>query len=126
MILDASALIALIMNESGSQKVAKHLPTCRISSINLCETISYLVRNHWDEAMLSSLIDDLNLTIYPFTKEDALVAAHLIKHTKHKGLSLGDRACLALAQRLNAPALTADKVWLELTSLPHIQIELIR
>jgi ribonuclease VapC len=59
-------------------------------------------------------LEAVGLTIFPFNADDAAAAANLWPATLSLGLSLGDRACLALAQRLQLPVLTADKIWNEL------------
>ena len=64
-------------------------------------------------------------SIVEFDKTQCYIAASLKNQTKHKGLSLGDRACLATAIQLGLPVYTADKIWAEL-DLPNVKIKLIR
>jgi ribonuclease VapC len=110
-VLDASALIALIYQEKGKDVVEKHLEYAEISSVNLSEVAAYLVKKGFNENEIGVALGDLALTIINFDESQALIAARLIEKTSSKGLSLGDRACLALAIQRNLPVLTADKIW---------------
>lgn len=123
-ILDASALIALIYQENGSHLVEKHIAGAEISAVNLAEVASYMVRNGLEEKVVKSLLGDLSLLTIAFDESQAFIAASLIQKTASKGLSLGDRACLALASQRNGIALTADTVWNSLDL--DIKIKLIR
>lgn len=123
-ILDASALIALLFEEKGMTLVESHLPHAQISSVNLTEVVSFLIKQGITEQETTGLIEDLALTIVDYDPPQAFLAGALISKTMHKGLSLGDRACLALAIQHDLPVLTADKTWAEL-HLP-VKIKLIR
>jgi ribonuclease VapC len=122
--IDASALLALLFAEPGAEEVADVIATgAAVGTINLCETATVLVRRGLDaETILSPLREQL--IIEPFTDADALAAATRYPQTAAKGLSLGDRACLALADRLGSPAVTAEQVWSELDL--GIEVRLIR
>lgn len=122
--IDASALLALLFGEPGAERVADAIATgAATSAVNLSEVATVLVRHRQDpDTGLRALRDQL--AVEPFTDADALLAAKLYPKTSRHGLSLGDRACLALAQRLEATALTAEQVWGELEL--DIDIELIR
>ena len=123
-ILDASALIALIYEEKGMDVVEKHLPHAEISAVNWSEVICYMIRQGLNPSEVTKLLTDLSLPIIDFTETQAVSAAVLIEKTSSKGLSFGDRACLSLAMQKNCLALTADKVWGTLKL--DINIELIR
>jgi ribonuclease VapC len=113
-VLDASALLAYLFSEHGHDVVAKHIQSCCLSSVNLAEVISRFVRDgHSAEAVYQQLAES-GIEIVPFLPEDAVLTAGLIAHTQRFGLSMGDRACLALALRRNVCALTADQVWAKL------------
>ncbi len=124
MILDASALIASIYQEKGYDVVDKYLPHAIISTVNLTEVASYLVKKGNPIEEVSNLLRDLALTIAEYDETQAFKAADLIKKTATKGLSLGDRACLALALSCKLPVLTADRIWKSLDL--GIKIEIIR
>ena len=124
MVLDASALLALINAEPGGDVVAAALPEASISVINLTEVVTKMIdigisrRDAWTEAA------DLVPVIVDFDVELGHRAAGLREWTRSLGLSLGDRACLALAEHLHLPALTADQAWRNLAI--GIEIRLIR
>jgi ribonuclease VapC len=111
-VLDASAVLALLNQEPGARKLTPELLSdSTASTVNLAEVQTKLVRDGGgpDEAWELALapISDSE----PFTSEQAKVAGTLVKQTRSLGLSLGDRACLALAMTLKAPVYTADKEW---------------
>lgn len=124
-VLDASALLAFLQQEKGSEKVEEHLSKSIMSTVNVSETIAVLsqIGIHSEEAV--NIITNLIKEIIPFDTHQAHLAANLRKHTKHLGLSLGDRACLALAESLNCKVLTADKIWNKL-NLDSIAIAFVR
>jgi len=111
-VLDASALLALLNGEPGAEKLTPQLlSTAASSTVNLAEVQAKLVDRGLDpadawEATLAPVRDAVD-----FTSEHARIAGTLIVQTRSLGLSLGDRACLALALSLKAPVYTADKSW---------------
>jgi PIN domain nuclease of toxin-antitoxin system len=116
-VLDASALLAHLRDEPGADVVAEAIAGgAVISTVNLAEVFSRVADRGGDPAKLaaeltqSGLLDGA-ITVEPFTAADAIDAGRLRPLTRDAGLSLGDRACLALARRLDAPALTADTDW---------------
>ena len=114
-VLDASAVLALLNNEPGAEKLTPELlsdATC--STVNLAEVQTKLVSSGGspDEAWEDTLSPIREAS--PFTDEHARVAGGLVAQTRALGLSLGDRACLALGLALNAPVYTADKSWKKL------------
>lgn len=123
-ILDASALLALIRSEPGAEEVEKYAPNYLISAVNASEAAAVLQRGGMTSLNAKDSVVSLVAEIYPFTPEHAFITADLLSLTKHLGLSLGDRACLALGQALKRPILTADKAWQSLQS--SYQVELIR
>lgn len=110
-VLDASALIAFLRKERGAEKVARVLTRSCISAVNFAETLAKLV--HYGKAVedVTHQIERLRIPIIPFDAEQARIAASLWKATRPVGMSLGDRACLALALSLTVPALTAEREW---------------
>lgn len=122
--IDASALLALLFAEPGAETVADAIADgARTSAINLSEVATVLVCHEHDPERILAPVRE-QLAVEPFTDRDALAAAALYPKTASKGLSLGDRSCLALAQRLGAPAVTAEHAWAELAL--DIQVQLIR
>lgn len=113
-ILDASALLALLNNEPGSELVQKHLPKARISAVNLAEVITRLNLVGMPTEHIVEVLNLLSLDVVPFDEDQALQTGILARETKALGLSLGDRACLALGIVTGCAVLTADKAWLEL------------
>jgi PIN domain nuclease of toxin-antitoxin system len=94
-----------------------------VSTVNLSEVAEVLTRNKTKpEPILARFTDQV--MVEPFTYDDALEAAALAASTRRQGLSLGDRACLALARRLGATALTADREWSRLEV--QVSIRLLR
>ena len=122
-VLDASAVMALFHREPGSDNVAQAvLDGAVISTVNLAEVASKLNELGTPEALIQDAINVLRLTIVDFDTELAYKVGLLRPLTKHAGLSLGDRACLALAQHLNFPALTTDRVWEDLSLDVTVQL----
>lgn len=111
-VMDASAVLVLLFAEPGADDVAEHVAQgAAISTVNLAEVATVLVRRGLHpEQVLGPVCQQLALE--QFTVEDALSVAAL--HPVTGGLSLGDRACLALAKRLSVAALTADRPWTRL------------
>ena len=124
-VLDASAILALLNKEHGSKTVELNIPKGLISAVNLSEVISVLGNIGMSHHDAIKLTDDLLHEVIPFDKAQAAVAAEMRSVTKSLGLSLGDRACIALGQKLQLPIYTADKIWNEV-QLDNIDIRLIR
>lgn len=123
-VLDASAVLAMVQNEPGKEVVLKHIEGATISVVNFIEVATRLLDSNSEIKNLPNQFFDSGLSIIPLDVEVALSAANLRVSTRHKGLSLADRVCLALAIRENAIALTADKIWADLNI--GCKIELIR
>jgi ribonuclease VapC len=114
-ILDASAVLAVLNGESGQKKVIPILAESAISSVNLTEVAAKLLETGMDEDSALLAVSVLGIgEIVDFTEDLAWKAAGLRPLTKKYGLSLGDRACIALAIKLKVPAITADKEWSKL------------
>jgi PIN domain nuclease of toxin-antitoxin system len=124
-VLDASALLALLKNEPGADKVEGLLGQIVMSSINVSETASILLESEMSSQEVQECLSPLISVIVPFDEEQAFYTAELRKHTKSKGLSLGDRACIALGMKMKLPVYTADKIWQDL-QLDGLEIKLIR
>lgn len=123
-VLDASAVLAYLQQEPGHEMVQVALTAgARISAVNLAEVLSKVVSKGLDAALVRERLDALGLQVVSFDSRDALLSAQLYPK-KAAGLSLGDRACLALASRLDSVALTSDAAWRDVAGT--INVELIR
>jgi PIN domain nuclease of toxin-antitoxin system len=109
--LDASALLALINKEKGWEKVQNALQHSIMSAVNLSECAAVLSLLKIPQVEIVELLSSLVPDAESFDIEQAYIAAELRNKTKEKGLSLGDRACLALCTVKHLTAITADKAW---------------
>jgi ribonuclease VapC len=125
-VLDASALIALILNEAGADQVERYVEEAAISSVNLAEVVGYFAKRGTDVDELRTMISELNITVETFVVQDAIQAGLWRPLGETVGLSLGDRACLALANRLSCVALTADRAWARIPPGLGARVTLIR
>lgn len=122
--MDSSAVLALLQNEAGSATVSPLIYGALLSAVNLTEVHSKLIQNGLPPPLSWKRIVSLQCDVCFFTDEHARIAAELIQITKPLGLSLGDRACLALAIQRKATAYTTDAAWKNLSL--GIQVEVIR
>ena len=123
-VLDSSALLALLLDEPGAESVARHLAESTMSTVNLCEVIAVAQRAGRSPQRLEVALRASPISFAAFEVEHAMAAGRLEATTRPPGLSLGDRACLALAIARDLPVLTADRAWARL-ELP-IAVEVIR
>ncbi|MBI4312161.1 MAG: type II toxin-antitoxin system VapC family toxin [Chloroflexi bacterium] len=121
-VLDASALLAYLNEETGRDAVAPVVPKAIISTVNWVEVVQKLLARGIVYVPVKDALVGAGLEILPFTASEAEVAAELEAQTKPLGLSLGDRACLALARRLGVPVLTTDRIWGQLTLPVTVQV----
>jgi PIN domain nuclease of toxin-antitoxin system len=121
-VLDASALLALVNQEPGQAVVAELLPRSLVSVVNASELVAKLTDQGMPENEIQDVLVALNLTVVPFDEGQGLIAGYLRPVTKHLGLSLGDRACLALGLQTQCPVVTADKAWAKLEVGVGIQV----
>ena len=113
-VFDSSVLIAILRQEPGSEVGEQSLNDALISTVNLAEVATYLARNSVPPETINQALAAFPIEVVPFDREQGLIAGCLYPDCKSLGLSLGDRACLALAKSKSLPVLTADKAWLEL------------
>jgi PIN domain nuclease of toxin-antitoxin system len=125
-VLDASALLAGMLKEPGAARVGAALDAAVMSAVNVAEVAAALARNGASEREVRSALRAVAVTTLPADEELAIEAGLLRSLTDRAGLSLGDRFCLALARRLGAPALTTDRMWLEVADSVGVEVELIR
>lgn len=123
-VLDASAILALLNNEPGADRVESVLPYSIISAVNLAEIVVISLKQGLEEQMIRPLLLTLIPSIIPFSEEQAYVAGGFYSVTHPYGLSLGDRACLALASQYKLPVLTGDKIWAKIDI--GVEVQLIR
>jgi ribonuclease VapC len=111
-VLDASAILAIIQHERGQENLTDEVMGNAVAStVNLAEVQSKLVKNGYDRDQAWADAVELVTVEEPFTSEQAKVAGSLIATTAKYGLSLGDRSCLALAISLKAPVYTTEQAW---------------
>ena len=110
-VLDASALIAVLREEPGAAAVEAVLDDAAVSTVNLSEVQAKLVERGTPAESAWSWLVDLDLEVIDFDAAQARVAGDLRSLTRARGLSLGDRACLALARVRGLSAMTADRAW---------------
>lgn len=110
-VLDASAVLALLQNEKGAEKVASALPESVCSPVNYAEIVGKLLDAGMPEEAVHEVMENLKIDVIPLGKDDAYGIGALYPVTKALGLSLGDRACIALGRALKRPVLTADRAW---------------
>ena len=111
-VLDSSAILAVIQREPGWEKLPNALlEIAAVSTVNLAEVHSKLVSHGWRAADAWEDSTAVVREVFAFSAEHAKITGNLISQTRSSGLSLGDRACLALALELNTPVYTADRSW---------------
>jgi len=126
LVLDSSAVLAVIRGEPGAGAVAEALAEAVISAVNLSEVVSVLTRDGMTRKQVGELLTELSLDVEVFDEAQAIAAGELIALTEPSGLSLGDRACLALARSLALPVLTADRPWRRLPPIEGLEVRFIR
>lgn len=115
LVLDASAVLAWMYGEPGAEAVEAALDGGHLSLVNLAEVTTKAVERGASAAQVRRDLAAYGVQLHPFGAEHADRCAELRPLTRTAGLSLGDRACLALAQTLELPVLTADRAWAALS-----------
>jgi PIN domain nuclease of toxin-antitoxin system len=110
-VLDASAVLALLAHERGAEQVQRVLGSAVMSAVNLAEVLTKLGDRGVPPLEQRTIRTSLGLQIRQFDERSAWTASALRSATKKHGLSTGDRACLALALDEGLPVLTADRAW---------------
>ena len=113
-VLDASAVLALLQDEPGASEVERHLGQAVISTVNWAEVAGALAARGLPPAPVRVAVEALGIDVEPFDVEAADETGSLWTATRDKGISLADRACLAVGRVLELPVVTADRDWLEL------------
>ena len=126
-VIDSSVVLAYLLDEPGREAAEQAIAArCRISSVNLAEVMTRLVRDGADPATSADVLLALPLIVVDLDAELAVAAGAMIARTRPFGLSLGDRTCLALARRDRVPAVTGDRVWLQVAPVLGVEVRLIR
>ena len=123
-VLDASALLALFHEERGTERVEAALDGALISTVNWAEVLQKSVAHGVDVGGMDEELESTGVTFEVFTLPQAEIAGKLWTATRRLGLSLGDRACLALGLERSLPVITADRAWKKLRL--EIAVDVIR
>jgi len=113
-VLDASAILAHLGGEPGAERAEAFFGNAVMSAVNVSEVVAKLAERGAGLPLVRAALSRYGLDIVPFDEDLAFRAGALRTATKSFGLSLGDRACLALAEKLRLPVLTADRMWREI------------
>ncbi len=127
-VMDASAMLALMQAEKGWE-IVDHLireEECVASCVNIAEVGTKMIDKGLAPAQLVRSLKETDVQPIDFDLDQSTLCAQLRVSTKHAGLSLGDRACLALAKLMNGTAVTADRAWLDIAETTQIKVKMIR
>jgi PIN domain nuclease of toxin-antitoxin system len=123
-VFDTSAFLALRLNEPGAERVAAARDVAVMSTVSVAEVVAKLIDRDLAPEQARGSVALLGMTVLPFDAAQAELSGLLRTQTRGRGLSLGDRCCLALALVLKAPVMTADRAWAGLDL--GIPVEVIR
>ena len=123
-VLDASALLAYLQDEPGGERVRAALGHAVISTVNWAEVVGKARDDGVDTRGLREDLASLGLAFEPLSAAQAEIAGQLKERTRRYGLSLGDRACLALGSDRGESVCTVDRVWKQLDL--GVEVEMIR
>lgn len=123
-VLDASAVLAVLNDEAGAEQVLPLLDEAAVSSVNFAEVVSKLTERGGSLNQIRDALHAIGLNVVDFDLSLAERTGTLRTETRSRGLSLGDRACLALAEREGVPAVTGDQRWCG--AVPGIEVYFIR
>ena len=125
-VLDASAVLAVVLAEPGADVVVEALHSgAAMSAVNVAEVAARLHQDGWTEPEVALVFETLGIDVVPFATDAALLSGRLRTATRRLGLGLGDRACLATGHVEGCPVLTSDRSWQEL-DITDIEIRCIR
>lgn len=110
-VLDASALLAVMLGETGTDVIHAILANATMGAVNLSEVVAKLQERDVPDGVIDQSLADLALALVPFDRDQAMRAGKLRQSPRGARLSLGDRACLALAASIEATAITTDRAW---------------
>lgn len=121
-VLDASAILCVFFQERGAKEIEALLNISIVSTVNYAEAISKLHERKVSVEIIAMTLADFKPAIIDFDIQQSLATAALRNTTRSKGLSLGDRACLALAVSRNAIAVTTDRAWQDFDNIARIML----
>ncbi|MDD9984288.1 MAG: type II toxin-antitoxin system VapC family toxin [Gammaproteobacteria bacterium] len=125
-VLDASAVLAVILEEPGADVVVEALRSgAAMSTVNVAEVAARLHQDGWSDSEVALVFDSLGIEVLPFDPAAALLSGRLRPATSRLGLGLGDRACLATGRIEGCPVLTSDRSWQEL-DIAEVDVRCIR
>jgi PIN domain nuclease of toxin-antitoxin system len=107
-VLDASALLAVLLREPGTEIVAPVLYGALVSAVNYSEVFKKAIERRGEVQTVEQLLDRQALEVIPFDRARAIAAAQLLPQTSPHGLSFADRACLATGREFGLPVFTAE------------------
>ncbi len=125
-VLDASAVLAAFFNERGADRIVEQMSGALLSTVNYAEVVAKLVDRGTPEEQILEIMAQLDVKVVPVDRDQATTAGLLRATTRDAGLSLGDRACLALAIRRGGVALTTDRAWEAIADAAHVQVFVVR
>lgn len=125
-IIDASAILAAILGETGGDAVFDRLDNAAVGTVNVAEVYTYAALNDLPTDAIDAFFADTGIEVASFDQRQAVTAGQLASITRKAGLSLGDRSCLALATTRDAEVLTADRPWQQVADAAGLTITLLR
>jgi ribonuclease VapC len=126
LVLDASAVLALLLGEPGAERVKAVLDGAILGVVNLAEVVGHYAKLGASREDIAAMLGPLPIQIAPADADLSYEAGLLRPITVERGLSLGDRFCLALSKREGTRALTAERRWPEISAAVGVEVELIR
>lgn len=126
LVLDASVILAAILGETGGDEVFDRIEDAVVSAVNVAEVYTYAAVHHFPTDAIDAFFAETGIEIQAFAFDEAVATGRLASIIRKAGLSLGDRACLALAQRQKAEVLTADRPWAAFADELGLKIRLVR
>ncbi|MEO6080737.1 MAG: type II toxin-antitoxin system VapC family toxin [Steroidobacteraceae bacterium] len=125
-VIDASAILAAILGESGGDVVFERMDEALVSTVNVAEVYTYSAINALPVDAIDAFFADTGIEVALFDQQQAVLAGQLAGVTRKAGLSLGDRSCLALAKIRGSDVLTADRPWEQVARAVGVKIVLLR
>lgn len=125
-VLDASALLATLLNEPGRDRVDAVINGAAMTTVNLAEVVGHFAKLGADRSAIDALLTGLPLVFIEPDRELAIEAGLMRPLGEKAGLSLGDRMCLAYAKRTGSKAITADRAWKDIGKRLGVEVEMIR
>ncbi len=125
-VFDSSVILAAILGEPGGDDVFDRIEEAMVSSVNVAEVYTYAAVNAFPTDAIDAFFADTGIEVVPFTHDQAVLTGRFAAVTRKAGLSLGDRACLALAAGRGADVFTADRPWAGVADELGLSITLLR